>query len=401
MTAHHAVGGPPRRRRPIRLRLSEVPVRYARRAIFTMTFFVIVLVAFLFMVHEMVVAAILGAIIGAYLLPVYEWICEKTNKPIAAVTTITLLIVPAVALLVYGYAEIWKAAKYLEAHTVEVADKINAVLARIPFGGQLSAEKIESGLAAAAQAATQPPAGMAQILSEFAVDASVFLFTAFYVLTRNDDIIAYLRGKVPNPYARFAERLEEHVQGVLYGAVYASLITQILKALIVLAMNLAFGVPLAVVLALLAFVIGFFPVVGSWAVYVPVAGYLLVFQNAPWKALAMLVIGFVSSTIVLSLIVRPKLAAEKSYVLNFYWMFIGLVAGVYTFGLPGLVLGPVIVGLLKAVFDTITGELDWMKTPKGEGPKAKVFEEEAVKEKAPPPEDDEEEESMEERPSES
>lgn len=378
------------RSRPLRLRLADVPVRDFRRATLTLIFFVIVLVLFLVMIHEMLVAAILGAVIGAYLLPLFNWICNKTSKAIAAIVTITLLIVPIVALLVYGYVEIWKAAKYLEEHAVGVAAQINEVLAQIPFAGRLSAEKIENALRTAAGAATEPPAGLSGLLSEFAVDASVFLFTAFYVLVRNDHIIAYLRGKVPAAYASFAERLEEHVQGVLYGAVYASLITQLLKALVVLAMNLVFGVPLAVVLALLAFVIGFFPVVGSWAVYVPVAGYLLVFQDAPWKAAAMLVIGFVSSTIVLSMIIRPKLAAEKSYVLNFYWMFIGLVAGVYTFGIPGLVLGPIIVGLLKAIFDTITGELEWMKTPDGEGPKAKVFEEEAVKEKAPPPEEDEE-----------
>jgi predicted PurR-regulated permease PerM len=41
-------------------------------------------------------------------------------------------------------------------------------------------------------------------------------------------------------------------------------------------------------------------------------------------------------------------------VLNFYWMLVGLVTGVYTFGLVGVLLGPMIIGLLKAIVDTIT-----------------------------------------------
>jgi predicted PurR-regulated permease PerM len=61
----------------------------------------------------------------------------------------------------------------------------------------------------------------------------------------------------------------------------------------------------------------------------------------------------------ISLYVRPKIAAEKSRVLDFFWMFVGLVTGVYTFGIAGILLGPVIIGLLKATLDTATGQDSW------------------------------------------
>jgi predicted PurR-regulated permease PerM len=124
-------------------------------------------------------------------------------------------------------------------------------------------------------------------------------------------------------------------------------------------MNIAFDVPLAAVLALLSFVIGFFPIVGSWSVYVPVAIWLAVFREAYVSSVLVLVIGFLGNTLFLSMYLRPKLAAEKSRVLNFYWMFIGLVTGVYTFGIVGILLGPIVIGLLKAVFDTVTAHTSW------------------------------------------
>jgi predicted PurR-regulated permease PerM len=46
-------------------------------------------------------------------------------------------------------------------------------------------------------------------------------------------------------------------------------------------------------------------------------------------------------------------------VLDFYWMFVGLVTGVYTFGLVGIVLGPILIGILKATLDTITTRESW------------------------------------------
>jgi len=128
---------------------------------------------------------------------------------------------------------------------------------------------------------------------------------------------------------------------------------------LILILNLMFGVPLAAVLALASFVIGFFPIVGSWSIYVPAAAWLLIFKGSPTAALLMLLIGFGVNTLFISMYLRPKIAADRSRVLNFYWMLVGLVTGVYTFGLSGILLGPILIGLLKAVIDTVTAGANW------------------------------------------
>ena len=63
------------------------------------------------------------------------------------------------------------------------------------------------------------------------------------------------------------------------------------------------------------------------------------------------------NTILISTYLRPKIAAAKAHVLNFYWMFFALVTGVYTFGLMGIIIGPVLIAVLKAVLDTLTLDL--------------------------------------------
>jgi predicted PurR-regulated permease PerM len=73
----------------------------------------------------------------------------------------------------------------------------------------------------------------------------------------------------------------------------------------------------------------------------------------------MVLIGFFVNTVYISTFLRPKIAAQKSKVLNFYWMLVALVTGVYTFGLVGVLLGPMLIGLLKAILDTILSQPGW------------------------------------------
>ena len=106
--------------------------------------------------------------------------------------------------------------------------------------------------------------------------------------------------------------------------------------------------PLAVLLAYLILAAQY----NSWTL--PLAVLLIV----P-LALLMLLIGFGVNTLFISMYLRPKIAADRSRVLNFYWMLVGLVTGVYTFGLSGILLGPILIGLLKAVIDTVTTSASW------------------------------------------
>ncbi|MDQ3686879.1 MAG: AI-2E family transporter, partial [Acidobacteriota bacterium] len=110
------------------------------------------------------------------------------------------------------------------------------------------------------------------------------------------------------------------------------------------------------VLGFVAFLIGFFPLLGEWGVYLPVSIYLIVFRDDMTGGLIYLAVG-VALTLGSSLILRPRLAAHGARRFNFYWMLIALVTGVLTFGIPGIVLGPAILGFAKAIADTLFGDV--------------------------------------------
>jgi predicted PurR-regulated permease PerM len=341
--------------------LAELTLPELRRMLVTTTLFVIVLVLFLWMVRTVIIATILGVVVAVYLRPVYLRIFRAIpSKTVSATVTLLILIVPVIALLVYSYTEIADVATYVDAHRTEIAGRIDVALHRLPFMQNANTgESVERWVVVASNYGTSIPNAIRAALGTFAIAATIFVFTAFYFMVDAERIASYLRSKIAPRYQELMTSLEENVRGVLYGAIYSTFLTQGIKSVIILLMNLAFHVPLAGVLAILSFIIGFFPIVGSWSVYLPVACWLAIFRDAPGQAVIMLVIGFFVNTIYISTFLRPKIAAERSKVLNFYWMLVGLVTGVYTFGLVGILLGPIVIGLLKAILDTITTSANW------------------------------------------
>jgi len=356
--------GPNDRRRDERRhnsRLADLSVPEFRRIALTWLLTAIVVGLFLWMVREVLIAGVLGIVIAAYLRPLYRRIEKRTGKPMgSAVLTLLLVIVPVLGALAYSYLELVDVLGYISSHKTEVAGRIDAALRRLPFlAGVDTADSVRRYVLLVSDYGTKIPEAVREAVVQLSVAITIFLLTAAYVFTDADSIVSYVRSKVPQRYDQLREALVTNVTGVLYGAIYSTLLTQSLKTLVIFLMNLAFGVPLAAVLAILSFIIGFFPIVGSWSVYVPVAAWLLVFRDSPVRAGLMLLVGFLLNTLFISTYLRPKIAAERSGVLNFYWMFVALVTGVYTFGLAGILLGPILIGLLKAVVDSVTAQASW------------------------------------------
>jgi predicted PurR-regulated permease PerM len=343
-------------RRNDHVSLAEYTVPEFRKAMLTVGVLLGIVIAFFYMVRHVVVAVIAGVVVAAYLIPFRQWLTKRiSSRRFTAILSILIVTVPLVAVLVYSWLEISQAAAYLNAHSREIVVRLSAGMARMPFGERI---QLEDELARWVAAAGASSAKIADELSEavdvWTIGIAVFLFTCFYVLTEHDRIAVYLKSKVPGRYRDLTEPVARNISAVVYGVLYGTFLTQLLKSIVILAMNVIWQVPLAIVLAITSFFIGLLPVVGSWTIYTPVALYLMLWRGDIVGGVLMLVIGFLGNTLFLSMYLRPKIAAEKSEVLNFYWMFIALVTGVYTFGLLGIIIGPVLIAVLKAVLDSVT-----------------------------------------------
>jgi predicted PurR-regulated permease PerM len=339
-------------------RLADVTVGEAKRAAVYAAMTVLALRLFVLLLGEILVALLLGIVAAAYLLPVQEWLERRLRaRAGSALITIALIVVPLVLMVGYGWQEMSGYSNTVEEQHDQIIESISRSLA-----DYVNVENTRFALQTAfGEAVVRSGKAIKDIHKRSAlllVSATIFFFTLFYVLTERVRLAAYIKLRVPGDFMPFYERLSENVGGALRGALFAVMIDQTLKAVVILILNLVFGVPLAVVLALAVFLVGFFPIVGEWLIYIPVSIYLLVFRQQAGAAAAYLLIG-VAITALSTLVVRPKIAARTAQRFNFYWMFVGLVAGVYAFGIPGIVLGPAILGFAKAIMDTLVGDVKY------------------------------------------
>src|SRR5918997_4812080 len=341
-------------------RLSELTVEDAKRVVVYAAAVVLAVWLFVALVGKVLVALLLGAVAAAYLLPVQEWLERRLRaRAGSALITIALIVVPLAATVGYGWYE-------MSGYSSQVQDERRREQIVEGISHSLSEYvEVENTRAVLQNAFGQALVRSGEAIEDFKkrtamllVSATVFFFTLFYVLTQRVRLAAYIKLRIPGDFLPFYERLGENVGGALRGALFAVMVDQTAKAVVILIMNLVFGVPLAVALALVTFLIGFFPILGEWAVYIPVRIFLPVFQHRPAAAAAYFLIG-VAMTVCSSLFLRPKLASRSAASFNFYWMLVGLVTGVYAFGIPGVVLGPAILGFAKAIMDTLVGDVKY------------------------------------------
>jgi predicted PurR-regulated permease PerM len=339
-------------------RLGDVTVGEAKRAVIYAAATALALFLFVRLLGEVLVALLLGTVAGVALLPVQEWLERRLRaRAGSALITIALILVPLAATVGYGWHEMSGYATRVQQQHDQIIESISRSLSEY-VAVENTRDALRTVFANAVMRSGDAIADLKARSALLLVSATVFFFTLFYVLTQRVRLVAYIKLRVPGDFMPFYERLVENVGGALRGALFAVMIDQTIKGVLILLMNLVFGVPLAVALALTTFLIGFFPLLGEWTIYIPISIYLLVFQHRPGAALAYFLIG-VAITISSSLVIRPKLAARSAQNFNFYWMLVGLVTGVYAFGIPGIVLGPAILGFAKAIMDTLVGEVKY------------------------------------------
>ncbi|MFO0569750.1 MAG: AI-2E family transporter [Polyangiaceae bacterium] len=144
------------------------------------------------------------------------------------------------------------------------------------------------------------------------------------------------------------------IQGVLGGVSYA----------------LA-GAPEAALLAALTAISSLVPIIGTALVWIPV-GVVLMVTGELGSGLFVLVWGTVLVGLAGEYLVRPRLVGGKKSHVPSLITFISLIGGVQVFGLPGLVVGPVVASVALAVLKTydraVCKPLDPSSVPPGSGP---------------------------------
>lgn len=339
-------------------KLSELTVGDAKRILVYGVVLVVAVALFALLTGRLIITILLGVVVATYLLPVQHWFERRLRRREgSALVTMALIVLPLLALTGYVTYELSAYGGLTPSQREQVLQRLSATLAYyLPIARSSTRAGLETALTAGFAHSVEAAQGLRREMPLLLASLSIFFFTVYYVLTQRTRLTTWIKARVPGDYLPLYEKLTENIGGALRGALRAVFIDQAIKGAVILTLNLIFGVPLASSLAVITFLVGFFPLLGEWTVYIPVSVYLLVFARAPVSAAIYLAVG-VALTISSSLLIRPRLASSGTRHFNFYWMLVALVAGVYSFGIPGIMLGPAILGFARAVMETFVGQV--------------------------------------------
>jgi predicted PurR-regulated permease PerM len=206
--------------------------------------------------------------------------------------------------------------------------------------------------------ATGWAAGAASMVLQTATEAAlgllVALLTMYYVLVEWPHLPVRLERVLPlDPRHTRALVLEfrDVARSALVGAIATALVQGVLAGI-----GFAIvGVPQPLTWGLLTVLASFVPVVGTAAIYLPIAIYLIL-TGSTGAGVFVLLWGVLIVMAVSDYVIRPRIVGGKGQGHPFL-LLIGILGGLEVFGLAGLFVGPVIMTMFVAILRIFEREI--------------------------------------------
>ncbi len=184
-------------------------------------------------------------------------------------------------------------------------------------------------------------------LPESILQALITLFALFFTLKDSQKFGEYIRSI--SPFSEKTEaRLMTEFKNITSAVIYGSVLTSIVMGLLIGIGFFIFSVPSALLLTIIAIVTGILPILGMWMVWVSASIYLISSGNTT-SGVLLLTYSFIVTFIVEGVLRTYYIA--KTGKMHTAIGFIGMIGGLFAFGIIGFILGPLILSYLLVLFE--------------------------------------------------
>jgi len=293
------------------------------------------------------------AVILAYVLsPVQEMLERRTTERVAASLIVlgaaVALVLPLVIVARSTAAEAVNLLQAIQAGDVTLA----GVEAEIYEFTGVQVDVSETVRGAVSDVQFDSVVGIFGAVTHVLIGVGLTLFLLYYFLKDGEKFAAWLKRTLPLD-DDVQDQLYEEIDDILWAVLVGHVFVAIVQGLIAGFGLAVTGVPNATFWTVVMIVLALLPIVGSFLVWGPAAGYLAI-QGEAGLAVAL----FVYGTIVVGIsddYLRP-IVVDRYAELNPSVIILGVLGGIYVIGFMGIFFGPVIIGALKATLDVYRRE---------------------------------------------
>ncbi len=324
---------------------------YFRKVTTTIILIVLAVLSF-FLLKPILMAIIWGIILASIFTPIYNWIAKfiKSKSLTAFIVSLILIALILIPLWYLAPVMIQQSIKfYLSAQQIDFVTPFRTIFPALFQSEAFSAEIGSAIHSFVSKLANSIMNSLSNIILNFPtifLQLLVTLFTFFFVLRDKEQLVSYIQSLIP--FSKDVEKkLFKSSKDITISVLYGQVVIGIFQGIVAGLGFFIFKVPNAMLLSALAILAGVFPIIGTTIVWVPVAIYLLVAGNT-FAAIGVIIFGIISS--IIENFFKP-LFISRRVKMNSSIILIGMIGGLFMFGILGIILGPLILAYLFIVLE--------------------------------------------------
>ncbi len=311
---------------------------------FSMLVIIIALGVLAFLVVRPVITSVIGALILAYLfMPLQRKVVQIfKNKTFSASVVLAILliviIIPTWFLIPIVVDQIFQMFRYTQTLDVQKILVNLFPTASEQFSVQAGVA-VNSFISKISGAALNSLVGVFLDVPMISLHLFIVCFIFFFALRDHERLKEFMTGL--SPFSPSKEKiLVKHFRDITDSVIYGQIIIGLVQGALAGIGFLVFGIKNALVLTLLATILSITPIVGPFIIWVPVAIYLFATGSTGIAFGYLLYNVIIVSTV--DNVLRSYLVSRRTN-LSPAVILVGMMGGVFIFGIMGLILGPLIL----------------------------------------------------------
>lgn len=175
----------------------------------------------------------------------------------------------------------------------------------------------------------------------------ILIFSIFYFARDGDKVIQYIKDVIPVKDREFYQQIFDSADDVLKSIIVGNVIPAAILGMLSGILYFFLGYPYVILLAIISGVAMFIPIIGPWVVYGAIGIFSILIGNTIQGVLVIL-FGWIIETST-DFYIRPRISVQYSEVHPLVFL-LGFIYGAVTMGIPGLFIGPLILGITYASY---------------------------------------------------
>ena len=319
----------------------------------TTTFILAVLIVLSFLLLKPILMSIIIGVILAFMFsPLYNFLSKFIKSKNLVATLLVLFLILLIFLPVWFLTPIvldQSIKFYLASQQIDFVTPLQNIFPSLFASEQFSAEIGSIIYSFVVNMANVLVNSFSKLILNFPtifLQLLVVFFTFFFVLRDNESLVNYVKSLLP--FSKdVIKKLFDSSRGLTASIIYGQVVIGMAQGILVGIGFFLFGVSNALLLTFLAIIAGIFPIIGTTIIWLPVAIYLFLAGNS-FQAFGIVFFGIISSSI--DNLIRPVFISRRTN-LNSSVILVGMIGGLFMFGILGIILGPLILAYLLIILE--------------------------------------------------